>query len=279
MLVLSLILAALIGISLGLLGGGGSILTVPILTYAIGVPTKQAIAMSLIVVGVTSAVATLQHARHQNVRWGTGLFFGVSSMIGAFGGGRIAYLIPGPVLLGAFGVMMLVTAIFMLRDKKKTEETGKPHALWLVPVEGMIVGAVTGLIGAGGGFLVVPALTLLGGVPMKQAVGTSLFVIALKSFAGAAGHLGHVEIDWVLTAGFSVFAVVGTFFGTRLVHLLPQETLRKSFAFFVLVMGFFVIGAELIKAHTLGVYPIAVIAVAVIGGAYLYTRRHDQVAH
>ncbi|MCA9644437.1 MAG: sulfite exporter TauE/SafE family protein, partial [Myxococcales bacterium] len=195
MLVVSLILAALIGISLGLLGGGGSILTVPILTYVVGIAAKPAIAMSLIVVGVTSAVASVQHARNGNVRWGTGLFFGVSSMIGAFLGGRVAYLIPGTVLLGAFGLMMLITALAMLRGRKESKADGKPHALWLVPVEGLIVGAVTGLIGAGGGFLVVPALALLGGLPMKEAVGTSLFVIALKSFAGAAGHLGHVEID------------------------------------------------------------------------------------
>lgn len=272
MLVVSLILAALIGISLGLLGGGGSILTVPILTYIVGIPAKPAIAMSLIVVGVTSAVASLQHARNHNVRWGTGLFFGVSSMLGAYLGGRVAYLIPGTILLGAFGLMMLSTALAMLRGRKESKG-GKPQALWLVPVEGLIVGAVTGLIGAGGGFLVVPALALLGGLPMKQAVGTSLFVIAMKSFAGAAGHLGHVEIDWLLTAGFSVAAVLGTFVGTRMVSKLPQETLRKAFAFFVLIMGFFVIGAEVVKSQLVGVLPVVVVGVVVASLMALYARR------
>lgn len=273
MLVVSLILAALIGISLGLLGGGGSILTVPILTYVVGIPAKPAIAMSLIVVGVTSAVASIQHARNNNVRWGTGLFFGVSAMLGAFLGGRVAYLIPGAVLLGAFGLMMLVTALAMLRGRKESQGDGKPHALWMVPIEGLIVGGVTGLIGAGGGFLVVPALALLGGLPMKQAVGTSLFVIALKSFAGAAGHLGHVEINWMLTAGFSVAAVLGTFVGTRLVSKLPQDTLRKAFAFFVLVMGFFVIGAEVVKSQLVGVLPVALVGLLAFGAMAYYARR------
>ncbi|MEZ4369767.1 MAG: sulfite exporter TauE/SafE family protein [Polyangiaceae bacterium] len=273
MLVVALLLAALIGISLGLLGGGGSILTLPILSYVMHIPPKPAITMSLIVVGVTSAVATIQHARNGNVRWGTGLFFGASSMLGAFLGGRLSSYIPGAVLLGGFGVMMLVTSLAMLRGRKEPAPDAKPRSLWLIPLQGFMVGAVTGLIGAGGGFLVVPALALFARVPMKQAVGTSLFVIAMNTFAGAAGHFGHVTIDWTLTAGFSVAAVLGTFIGTRLARGLNQETLRRAFAFFVLLMGFFVIGAEVIKSQLVGALPVAAIGVLAFAAMAYYARR------
>lgn len=200
----ALIVAAslLVGVSLGLLGGGGSILTVPILVYLAGQDTKEAIAISLFVVGVTSLAALVPHARARRVRRRTGLFFGAFSMAGAYGGGRLAEYVPGTVLLAAFALMMLATAAVMIRRPRGDRERPRPAygelRLGYVAVGGLVVGAVTGLVGAGGGFLVVPALAILGGLPMGVAVGTSLLVIAMNSFAGFAGHLSGVTIDWRL---------------------------------------------------------------------------------
>jgi len=239
MLVVAAILSLLMGVTLGLLGGGGSILTVPILTEVLGVPGKEAIATSLLVVGTTAAVSTVPHARADNVDWKTGLVFALFAMAGAYVGGRLAVLISAPVLLILFALLMVVTAVAMLRKKKSSPEvpTSRPMSLWKIAGEGLVVGAVTGLVGAGGGFLVVPALVVLGGVPMRRAVGTSLFVIALKSFTGYFGHAAHTQIDWTLTGVVTGFAVVGTFGGVALVNRLDPAALRKAFAYFVLAMG------------------------------------------
>lgn len=244
MLVLALVLSLLIGVSLGLLGGGGSILTTPILIYALGVEPKAAIASSLLVVGTTSLAAMIQHARAGNVEWKTGLVFGAAGMAGAYGGGVLAGYIPAEVLLGLFALMMFATSIAMFRGRKETASSGQQQALWKIVAEGLVVGVVTGLVGAGGGFLVVPALALLGGLPMPKAVGTSLLVIALKSFAGYAGHAAHVEIDLQLTALVSAAAVVGSFAGSRLVSLIPPVALRRGFAGFVLAMAIFVLSQQ-----------------------------------
>lgn len=247
----ALVVAAslLIGVSLGILGGGGSILTVPILVYLAGQDTKEAIATSLFVVGVTSLAALIPHARAHRVRWRTGLLFGAFSMVGAYGGGRLAEYIPGTVLLIAFALMMLATAFAMLRkprnDRKKTRSAHGDLPLKHVAVEGLVVGAVTGLVGSGGGFLVVPALAILGGLPMGIAVGTSLLVIAMKSFGGLAGHLSGVEIDWRLALIVTAAAVVGSLIGGRLAGRIPQDALRKAFGWFVVVMGVFVLAQQL----------------------------------
>lgn len=242
MFALALILSLLIGISLGLLGGGGSILTTPILIYALGVEPKAAIATSLLVVGITSAAAVIQHARSGNVVWKTGLVFGAAGMAGAYLGGFVAAWIPAKVLMGLFALMMLATAVAMFRGRRDPDPTsGEAQPLWKIVGEGLIVGVVTGLVGAGGGFLVVPALALLGGLPMPKAVGTSLLVIALKSFAGYAGHASHVEIDLHLAALVSGSAVAGSFLGSWLTKAVPPDTLRRGFAGFVLVMGAFVL--------------------------------------
>jgi uncharacterized membrane protein YfcA len=249
--VTALVVAAslLIGVSLGILGGGGSILTVPILVYLAGQDTKEAIATSLFVVGVTSLAALIPHARAHRVRWRTGLLFGAFSMVGAYGGGRLAEYIPGTVLLVAFALMMLATAFAMLRkprnDRKKTRPAHSDLPLKHIAVEGLVVGAVTGLVGSGGGFLVVPALAILGGLPMGIAVGTSLLVIAMKSFAGLAGHLSGVEIDWRLALIVTAAAVVGSLIGGRLAGRIPQDALRKAFGWFVVVMGVFVLAQQL----------------------------------
>ncbi|MEU8619617.1 sulfite exporter TauE/SafE family protein [Streptomyces sp. NPDC048623] len=247
---ITLVLAAsvLIGVSLGILGGGGSILTVPILVYLAGQDTKEAIATSLFVVGVTSLVGLVPHARAGRVRWRTGLIFGAVSMVGAYGGGRLAEYIPGTVLLVAFALMMLATAAAMLRKSRKQKQAKPAHTelpLKHVLVEGLVVGAVTGLVGSGGGFLVVPALALLGGLPMSVAVGTSLLVIAMKSFSGLAGHLSGVSIDWKLALMVTAAAVVGSLVGSRFAGRIPQDTLRKAFGWFVVVMGVFVLAQQL----------------------------------
>jgi len=245
-LIAVLILAIAIGLSLGLLGGGGSILTVPLLTYVAGMDPKEAIAASLFVVGATSVLSTLTHARMGNVQWRTGLIFGVASMAGAFLGGLAGGYIPGVILMLAFAVMMIATAIAMLRGRKKrdtVEQTKLP--LGKILIEGLVVGLVTGLVGAGGGFLVVPALALLGGLAMPVAVGTSLLVISMKSFAGLAGYLTTVSLDWPLVLGVTGMALIGALIGARLTKVVPEHALRKGFGVFVLVMGIFVLSQEL----------------------------------
>jgi len=245
-LIAVLILAIAIGLSLGLLGGGGSILTVPLLTYVAGMDPKEAIAASLFVVGATSVLSTLTHARMGNVQWRTGLIFGVASMAGAFLGGLAGGYIPGVILMLAFAVMMIATAIAMLRGRKKrdtVEQTKLP--LGKILIEGLVVGLVTGLVGAGGGFLVVPALALLGGLSMPVAVGTSLLVISMKSFAGLAGYLTTVSLNWPLVLGVTGMALIGALIGARLTKVVPEQALRKGFGVFVLVMGIFVLSQEL----------------------------------
>lgn len=241
-------LALVVGIALGLLGGGGTILTVPALVYLLAVPTKPAIATSLFVVAATSAASLALHARAGQVRWRVGLWFGGSAMVGAFAGGRLGSRLDPTILLLSFGAMMLATAVAMMFRRTPTgsrAQPSTPHAWPKIVLEGLLVGAVTGMVGAGGGFLVVPALVLLGGLTMREAVGTSLLVIALKSTAGLAGYLGQVDIDWSIALPMAAFAILGSLVGTRLARKLPQEILRRVFAVFVLVMGVVMVLAEL----------------------------------
>lgn len=242
MLYLGLAFAALIGLSLGLLGGGGSILTVPVLVYVLGIAAKPAIVMSLPVVGVTSLVGAGLHWRHGNVRVGTALTFGLLAMAGAFAGAKLSAFMSGTAQLVLLSVVMLSAAVSMLRGRREAEMTaaGPIRLPLLVPVA-LGVGMLTGLVGIGGGFLVVPALVLLARVPMRQAVGTSLLVIAMNAASGFVGHLGTTTIDWTFLAGFTAVAVAGTLAGTELVALVPQATLKRAFAVFLLVMGGFVL--------------------------------------
>ena len=245
MLPVVIVLSVLIGVSLGLLGGGGSILTVPILVYVAGVEAKAAIATSLLVVAVTSAAGVFSHARAGRVRFRTGALFGVAGMVGAYAGGRIGAFVPGVWLLVAFGLMMLATGFALLRSRVPERAVVKELPVFRVLLDGVVVGLVTGLVGAGGGFLVVPALVLLGGMPMNVAVGTSLFVIALKSSAGFAGYLHSVDIDWTLAFAVTAAATAGSFLGSRLVGKISETALRKGFAGLVLLMAVVLLVKEL----------------------------------
>lgn len=248
MLIATLGLALLIGVALGLLGGGGSILAVPVLVYIAGQDAKAAIAMSLLVVGTTSAAGAVPHALAGRVQWRTAAIFGAAGMAGAYGGGRLAEFIPGTWLLIAFSLMMGVTAVAMLRGR---DDPDPSHAdgqvkVGRILVEGLVVGLVTGLVGAGGGFLIVPALVLLGGVPMATAVGTSLVVIAMKSGAGLLGYLASTSIDWSLGLSVTGAAVVGSVVAGRFAGRVPEDRLRRAFGWFVAVMAVFVLAQELL---------------------------------
>lgn len=267
----TLLLSIVIGLSLGLLGGGGSILTVPILTYVAGLGPKEAIAASLFVVGVTSAVSAVDHARNGRVKWRTGLIFGAAGMAGAFLGGLLGGHIPGTILMITFALMMVATSLAMIRGRRnKTAETrGGDLPVVKVILEGLAVGLVTGLVGAGGGFLVVPALALLGGLAMPVAVGTSLVVIALKSFAGLGGYLTTVTLDWGLVAAVTAAAVAGSVAGSRLAGRIPETALRKGFGLFVLAMGVFVLVQEL-PAPAGTILAVTAAAVAAAGAVCRY---------
>jgi uncharacterized membrane protein YfcA len=242
MIVLGLAFAALIGLSLGLLGGGGSILTVPILVYVLGFEAKPAIAASLVVVGTTSLFGAIGHLRAGNVNLRLALLFGVFAMVGAYvGSGFLSPLFSGTVQLAIFAVVMLLAAVSMFRARTKAAgeagEVGRGASLPLTVGVGLAVGVLTGLVGVGGGFLIVPALVLLARLPMNQAVGTSLLVIAMNSASGFLGYLGQVSIPWGFLTLFTAMAVAGIFAGTYMVKFVSQEALKRGFAVFLVVMG------------------------------------------
>lgn len=267
-LALVLALSLLVGVALGALGGGGSILTVPILVYVAGLEPKQAITTSLLVVGATSAAGAITHARAGRIRWRTGMLFGAGGMAGAFGGGILGGYIPGKVLLICFALMMVATSLAMLRGRRTPPARTGDIAVGRALIDGVVVGLATGLVGAGGGFLVVPALVLLGGLPMTAAVGTSLIVIALKSFAGLAGYLTSVSIAWDLAIGVTAAAVLGSVAGGWLAGRIPELQLRRVFGWFVLVMGGFVLLEQ--TAPPGGLLPgVAVLAgIGLVAGAW-----------
>jgi hypothetical protein len=244
-------LALVIGLLLGLLGGGGSILTVPVLVYLVGLDPKTAIATSLVVVGATSVIAVIGHARGGRVCWKTGYVFGLAGMAGAYGGGRLAAYLPGHVLLLLFAAVMLGTAAAMLKGRK--EESGPrtgpicPRKLNLPAVlfDGLLVGALNGLVGVGGGFVIVPALNLLGGLPMHAAVGTSLLVIAMNSLAALAGYSSHVSIDLSLVGIVTGAAVTGSLVGGMLSRRVSANALRRWFGLFVIGVAVYLLYREL----------------------------------
>jgi uncharacterized membrane protein YfcA len=243
------LLAACIGLSLGLIGGGGSVLALPILVYVMGVPPKSAIAMTLVIVGTVSILGLIPHWRAKNVRFKTALIFGSTTMVGSFLGAKIATLpiITDTVQMTLFAVTMLLAAVFMIRRSSKpvaSEEdlAGYPQPvckycwLWLM-TEGLGVGVLTGLVGVGGGFAIVPALVLLGKVPMKKAIGTSLLIIIFNSITGFLGYLGNVSLDWNLMFSFIIAASLGTVPGAYFAQYVPAHKLQKTFGYFLLAVA------------------------------------------
>jgi uncharacterized membrane protein YfcA len=241
-LVLGLVLSAAIGLSLGLIGGGGSIITVPVLVYVLGVEAREAVAMSLAVVGVTSLVAAGLHARRGAIDVKTGLLFGGAGVAGAFFGSRLTYLVSPATLLLSFAALMLVVATVMLVKRGSDREEQK-HERSAVKglAAGLAVGVLTGFLGVGGGFLVVPALVLFGGLAMREAVGTSLVVIAINCAAGLAGHLQHGGFDPTIAALVTGLAAIGTLAGAALSHRANPARLKTIFALFVIAVALFLL--------------------------------------
>jgi uncharacterized protein len=237
-------LAGLIGLSLGVLGGGGSILTVPVFVYAFGIAAKPAIAMSLGVVGATAALGAVSHWRAGNVDVRVAAMFGAVAMAGTYLGARASVFFSGTAQLVLFAVVMLGAAVMMLRRRpvetvaEVVPSPRRPGLRWLIiSLEGLAVGALTGLVGVGGGFLIVPALVLLTGLPMRMAIGTSLVIIALKSAAGFIGYLGVVAVDWAFMGVFTAIAVAGIVIGSRAAGRIPQHRLQQAFGWFLVVTG------------------------------------------
>jgi uncharacterized membrane protein YfcA len=247
---IALVLAALMGVTLGMLGGGGSILAVPILRYVVGLEAKQAVALSLAVVGITSAIGAFGYWRGGHVRLPMAASFGAVSMLGAFGGASIAQWLSGQTQLLIFSVIMLAAAAYLWRTPQGPEgSTGNRRLgakeLSLAAAAGLGVGIFTGLVGIGGGFMIVPALVVFLKLPMREAAGTSLCVIALNAAAGMAGYAGHVVYPWPLLGAFTAAAVAGIVVGTRLAHRVPASLLRRVFAVLVLVTALAMLYANL----------------------------------
>lgn len=239
-------LALLTGMSLGLLGGGGSILTVPILVYAMGMDAKLSVALSLAIVAVTSLIGVWGHYRNNNIDFKIAAVFAPFAMAGTFLGAKLSVFLSGQVQLILFALIMLAASYFMLKKSKsmpakEAQASEKKLIIPLIASEGVIVGIITGLVGVGGGFLIVPALTLLAGIDMKKAVGTSLIIISLKSFSGFFGYMNLIEIPWGFLAMFILFSGIGIILGSYLVRFISQEKLKKSFAIFLIVMGSFIL--------------------------------------
>ena len=248
-LIITFALALVIGVSIGLLGGGGAILAVPVLTYITGLEPVQAIPSSLLIVGVTSAVSLTLHALKKRVQWRTGIIFGIASMAGAFAGGRLGSSVPSVILMYSFAAVMIAAAVAMIRGRKGNgdeEESAKLPVVKIV-ITGAVVGLVSGFVGAGGGFLIVPALALLARLPMRLAVATSLMIVTMQSGAGLIGYAVSTPLDWVLALSIAAAAVIGSFLGFWLSSRVPDRGLRKGFGVFVLFIAAVVIVEETLQ--------------------------------
>ncbi len=238
--------AIAIGVSLGLLGSGGSILTVPVLVYLIGQDEKVAIAGSLFIVGSIALAGSLQFVRAGFIQWRSVLTFGAPGMLGTYLGALLAAWVAGIVQLALFALVMLLASYLMLRPIALDRKDHAPRALWKIAIDGLIVGIITGLVGVGGGFLIVPALVLLGGLSMHHAVATSLVIIALKSYSGFYKYLDvlsdqALKLDWNVLAIVTGLGVVGSFVGSRLAKRMPQDKLKRWFGWFLIVMGLYIL--------------------------------------
>ncbi len=247
-LLLDLVLGFGIGLSLGLLGGGGSILTVPALVYLVGQPPQAAVTTSLAIVGANSALGAFFHHAQGTLNWKVALVFGSIGMVTAYLAAGLSKLFSPALLLVAFALLMLfIGGMMVLRRERSTSETGATQRtnVPLTLAGGAGVGLLTGLLGVGGGFLIVPALVMLVGLPMNQAIGTSLVVITANSAAGLLGHLAASPLDMTLTLIFVSAGLVGTFVGARLAQRLPATRLRQAFALFVIVLAAFLLNDNL----------------------------------
>lgn len=232
--------------SLGLLGGGGSILAVPLLVYVAQIDVRTAIGMSLAVVGATSLAGALVNAHAGRVDFRRGLLFGAAGMVTAPLGAQLTHLVPPRTLMVLFAGLMVTVGALMLQGRRPAAEHQPRPRKRLALGAGLGVGLLTGFLGVGGGFLVVPALTLMGGLPIRTAIGTSLLVVAMNAGAGLLGHLRHGGIPADLTAAFLIAAVVGTLLGIRLSTGLAPVHLRRAFAVFVLLIGLSLLVANLL---------------------------------
>ncbi len=247
-MILAWISALFIGITLGLLGSGGSILTVPVLTYVVGQETKVAIAGSLMIVGIISVFAAFPYARQKLVKWRTVVVFGLPGMMGAVAGAWAAHFVSGGIQMLVFATLLLVASYLMFKPVKLqgSDNEGSERGMIKIAIDGFLVGSVTGLVGVGGGFLIIPALVLLGGLPMRLAVGTSLVIIAINSFTGFVGYFSVLEalnlnIDWQIIGLFSTIGVFGSWLGRKLSDKVNQEKLKQGFAVFLVFIGVFVL--------------------------------------
>jgi uncharacterized membrane protein YfcA len=250
--------AIAIGVSLGLLGSGGSILTVPVLVYLVGQDEKVAIAGSLFIVGSIALAGSLQFIRAGLINWRSVATFGVPGMAGTYIGAAIAAYVSGVMQLALFAVVMLLASYLMLRPIKLSNDSHAPRALWKIAGDGLVVGIITGLVGVGGGFLIVPALVLLGGLSMHQAVATSLVVIALKSFSGFYKYLDvlseqDLSLDWPVLGLVTALGISGSIVGSRLARRIHQDKLKRWFGYFLIIMGLYILARSLPGA--LGLQP------------------------
>jgi len=245
--------ALMVGLSLGLLGAGGSFMTIPILVYVVGQEEKVAFASALAIVAVISFFSALGYAKRGQIDWRSVVWFGFPGMVGAVMGVYFARYIPAWAQMLLFAALLFVAAYLMFRPMDLiNQKEHEPRAVGMIVLDGLVVGAVTGLVGVGGGFLIIPALVLLGGLSMTLAVGTSLVIITMKSVSGFWEYL-HVldhlqlQLDWSVILLFGLLGVVGGQVGQMLNNRLPQELLRKLFAGFLIVMGIFIFWQNLPK--------------------------------
>lgn len=231
-----------IGLSLGLMGGGGSLLTVPALVYLVGQTSQTAVTTSLAIVGANSLMGASFHRAQGTLDWKVALTFGGAGMLVAYLSAGLSRMMPEAFLLVAFAlIMLLVGGLMLTRTSIDSVEMSKPRSLPVVIASGAGVGLMTGILGIGGGFLIVPALVMLVGLPMQMAVGTSLIIIAMNSLAGFLGHAGDGSLNITMTVIFTAAGLVGTFAGARLNKRLPAVKLQKVFAWFVILLAIFLL--------------------------------------
>lgn len=254
-MIIAVVGALLVGLSLGIFGSGGSILTVPVLVYLLGHGEKIAIAESLGIVGTIALVGSLSYARDGLVQWRLVLFFGVPSMASTFAGAWIASGVPGELQLGVFGVVMLLAAWRMWRrgqQAPQTEQGRSDERRLVIGAQGIAVGLLTGIVGIGGGFLIVPALVLIGGLSMQRAVATSLVIIAMNACVGLLKHSAVLSAmderaHWAIMAVFVAFGILGSFVGRAIQSRLNQALLQRGFALFLALIACVMLLRELLQ--------------------------------